>query len=81
MAHAMDDYTSYLLYAPDEDTDVSMVFGLPTVTSVMETVKSDITPVSTLMFGVENNYAIDLGTQKMVQASFKRVNPPVIDDG
>ena len=78
--HAMDDYTSYLLLAPDEDTPRSIRFGLPTVTSVMETVKADLTPITTIMFGTENNYAIDLGVSKTLQATFVRVNPNEVDD-
>lgn len=78
--YAMPPYTAYLLYAPEKDTLKSLRFGLPTVTSVMTTIKSDITTVSTIMFGAENNYAIDLGNSKTYQLSFTRVNPMEIDD-
>ena len=80
MPYAMDDYTSYLLRADEKNTEKSLKFALPTVTSVMETIKSDVTAVSTYMFGADNNYAIDLGCSKTYQASFTRVNPVEIDD-
>ncbi len=82
MPYAMPDYSSYLLYAPEKDTPISIKFGLPTVTSVMNTIKSDLTTVPTLVFGVENNYVIDLGTSEQYQLSFLRVNPDpsIIDD-
>lgn len=80
MPYVMPEYTAYLLRADSDDTVRSLKFALPTVTSVMETVTADITSVPTLMFGSNNNYAIDLGNSKTYQASFTRVNPVEIDD-
>lgn len=77
---AMEDYTSYLLYAPNKDTRVSTKFGLPTITSIMETTKAEITSVPTIMFGNRNNFAVDLGNSKLYQINFIRVNPMSIDD-
>lgn len=77
---SMPDYTSYLLRADSKDTQRSIRFGLPTVISVTETVKADLTTFPTIMFGSSNNYAIDLGNTKTIQASFVRVNPASIDD-
>ena len=80
MPYAMPPYSVYLLRAREKDTVQSLKFGLPIVTSVMETITSDLTPISTFMFGADNNYVIDLGNHKTYQMSFSRVNPVTIDD-
>lgn len=78
--YAMPPYSAYLLRADERDTERSLKFGLPTVTSIMETITADLAPAMTYMFGTDNNYVVDLGNSKTYQASFTRVNPVEIDD-
>lgn len=60
--------------------DDSVRMYLPTVTSIEDTITSNLIQKDTLMFGYENKFISDLGNSRRLIVSVERANPMPYDD-
>lgn len=57
------------------------VIHLPYITSIEDTYNASLTEIGTLIYGAENRFVMDLGTQRRITLNCTRINPDDYNDG
>ena len=54
---------------------------MPTVVSIDYSIQSNLTEISTMIYGYKNNFCMDLGNTLRLNVKFERINPQPYSDG